>query len=55
MREAIVEVHWALRDTRESRHCSVPVGFTVEHVRCPQGISHLYAPKVHSSPAHVVD
>ena len=34
-REAIVEVHWGLRDTREGRHCSVPVGFTAQHVRCP--------------------
>ena len=25
----------ALRDTREGRHCSVPVGFTTKHVRCP--------------------
>ena len=26
--EAIVEVHWALRDTREGRHCSISVGLT---------------------------
>ena len=47
-REAIAEVHWALLDTREGRHCSVPVGFTAQHVRCPRGILHLHAPKVHS-------
>ena len=27
-REAIAEVRWALRDTREGRHYSVPVDFT---------------------------
>ena len=27
-REAIAEVHMTLRDTREGRHCSAPVGFT---------------------------
>ena len=26
MREAIAKVYWAFRDTREGRHCSVPVG-----------------------------
>ena len=26
-REVITEIHWALRDTREGRRCSVPVGF----------------------------
>ena len=46
-REAIVEVHWVLRDTRVGRHYSVPVGFTVQHVRCPRGISRLHAPEVH--------
>ena len=30
--EAIAEVHWTLRDTREGRHCSVLVGFTVHEV-----------------------
>ena len=47
-KEAIVEVHWAFQDTREGRHCSVPVGFTAQHVRCPQGISRLHALEVHS-------
>ena len=47
-REVIAEVYWALRDTREDRHCSVPVGFTAQHVRCPRGISRLHAPKVYS-------
>ena len=26
--EAIAEVYWALQDTREVSHCSIPVGFT---------------------------
>ena len=47
-REAITEVYWALQDTREGRHCSVPVGFTAQHVRCPRGISRLHALEVHS-------
>ena len=47
-REAIAEVHWALRDTREGRHYSVSVGFTAQHVRCPRGISRLHALKAHS-------
>ena len=38
----------SLRDTREGRHGSVPVGFTAQHVRCPRGISRLHAPEVHS-------
>ena len=42
------DIYWALRDTRESRHCSVSVGFTAQHVRCPRGISRLHAPEVHS-------
>ena len=28
VREAIAEVYWALRDTREGRHCSLSVAFT---------------------------
>ena len=48
MREAIAEVYWALRDTREGRHCSVMVGFTAQHVGCPRGISRLHALEVHS-------
>ena len=47
-REAIAEVHWALRDTRELRHCSIPVVFTAQHVRCPRGISRVHAPEVYS-------
>ena len=47
-REAIAEIYWALRDTREDRHCCVPVGVTAQHVRCPRGISHLHAPEVYS-------
>ena len=46
--EAIAEVHWALRDTREGRHYSVPLGFTAQHDRCLRGISRLHAPEVHS-------
>ena len=47
-REAITEVYWAFRDTREGRHYSVPVGFTAQHVKCPRGISRLHAPGVYS-------
>ena len=46
--EVIAKVYWALRDTREGRHCSVPVGFTAQHVRCPRSISHLHSPEVYS-------
>ena len=46
--EAIVEMHWTFRDTREDRHCSVPVGVTAQHDKCPRGISHLHAPEVNS-------
>ena len=46
--ETIAEVYWAFRDTREGRHCRVPVGVTAQHVRCPRGISRLHAPKVYS-------
>ena len=42
------DIYWALRDTREIRHCSVSVGFTAQHVRCPRGISRLHAPEVTS-------
>ena len=55
MREVIAEVRWAFRDTREGRHCCVPVGVTAQHVRCPRGISRLHAPEVYSDPAHEVD
>ena len=48
VREAIAEVYWALRDTREGRHYSVLIGFIAQHVRCPRGISRLHAPEVHS-------
>ena len=48
MREVIAEVYWAFRDTREDRHCSVPVGITAQHVRYPLGISRLHAPEVYS-------
>ena len=47
-RGIIAYVHWTLRDTREGRHNSVPVGFTTQHVRCPRGISRLHAPGVYS-------
>ena len=47
-RKAIAMVYWALRDTREGRHYSVPISFTAQHVRCPRGISCLHAPEVHS-------
>ena len=47
-REAIAELYWAFRDTREGRHCSVPVGVTAQHVRCPRCISRLHAPEVYS-------
>ena len=45
----MAEVHWTLRDTREDRNCSVPVGVTSQHVRCPRGVSRLHAPEVHSN------
>ena len=54
-REAIAEVHWALRDTREGRHCSVPVGFTTQlsgfHEVFHVSMLRRYTP----DPAHVVD
>ena len=40
--------YYTFRDTRKDRHCSVPVGVTAQHVRCPRGISHLHAPEVYS-------
>ena len=46
--EAIAEVYWAFRDTREDRRCSVPVGVIDQHVRFPRGISRLHAPEVYS-------
>ena len=46
--EAIAEVYWAFRDTREGRGCSVPIGFTAQHVKCPRGFSRLHAPEVYS-------
>ena len=55
MREAIAKVHWAFRDTREGRHCFVPVGVTAQYVRCPRGISRLHAPEIYPDPTHVVD
>ena len=55
MREAIAEVYWTFRDTREDRHRSVPVGVTTQHVRCPRGIPRLHAPEVYSRSAHMVD
>ena len=54
-REVIAEVHWAFLDTREGRHCCVPVGVTAQHVRCPRDISRLHAPEYTPDPAHVVD
>ena len=33
--EAIAEIHWAFRDTREDKHCCLPVSFTAQNVRCP--------------------
>ena len=51
-REAITEVRGTLRDTRKSRHCSVPVGFIAQHVRCPRvSMLRRYTP----DPADVVD
>ena len=44
-----------LRDTRKGRHCSMPVGFTAQHVKCPRGISRLHTPEVYSKSSHVVD
>ena len=55
MREAIAEVYWAIRDTREGRHCSILIELTAQHVRCPRNISRLHASEVHSRSAHVVD
>ena len=37
-----------LSSTREDRHCCVPVGFTAQYVRCPQGVSRLHAPEIYS-------
>ena len=48
MQGAIAKVYWAYRDSREGRHCCVPVGFTAQYVRCPRGISRLHAPEVYS-------
>ena len=53
--EAIAEIHRAFQDTREDRRCSVPVGFTAQHVRCPRGVSRLHAPEVYARPTHVMD
>ena len=47
-RQAITEIHLAFRDTREGRHCCVPVGITAQHIRCPRGISRLHAQEVYS-------
>ena len=47
-REAIAEVYWTFRDTREGRHLCVPVSITAQHVRCPRGISLLHAPEIYS-------
>ena len=55
MREAIAEVYWTFRDTREDRHRSVPVGITAQHVRCPRGVSRLHAPEVYSRSSSLVD
>ena len=34
----------------------VPISVTVQHVRCPRGVSHLHTPGIHTpDPAHVVD
>ena len=46
--EAIAEIHWTFRDTREDRHRSVPVGVIAQHVRCPRGVSRLHAPEIYS-------
>ena len=46
--EAIAEVHWTFRDTREGRHRCVPVSVTAKHVRCPRGVSRLHAPEIYS-------
>ena len=55
MREAIAEVYWALRDTREGRYCSVPVGVTARmssvHEVFHVSMLRRYTP----DPAHVVD
>ena len=46
--EAIAEIHWTFRDTREDRHCSLPVGVIAQHDRCPRGVSRLHAPEIYS-------
>ena len=46
--EAIAEVHWTLRDTREGRHSCVPVSVTAQHVRCPRVVSRLHALEIYS-------
>ena len=54
--EAIAEVHWTFRDTREDRHRSIPVGLIAQHDRCPRGVSRLHAPELCTpDPSHVVD
>ena len=42
------KVYWTFRDTREGRHCCVPVGVTAQHVRCSRGVSSLHAPEIYS-------
>ena len=54
-REAIAEVHWTLRDTRDGRHCCVPVSVTAQHVRCSRGVHVSMLRKYTPDPAHVVD
>ena len=51
MREAIAEVPWALRDTREGRHSSVPVGMLGVHEVFHVSMLWRYT----LDPAHVVD
>ena len=46
--EAIAEIHWTFRDTREDRHSCVPISVIAQQVKCPRGVSRLHAPEIYS-------
>ena len=54
-REAIAEVYWALQDTREGRHGSVPVGFTSSMSGVHEVFHVSMLQRNTPDPAHVVD
>ena len=55
MREVIAEVYWTLRDTREGRHCSVPISIPP----CMSGVQEVFhvsmLRRYTPDPADVVD